>query len=298
MSTTSQREFERLLKGKRPCADALETLDGRSVFRDIVSPKGSSSNSWMMGKMAMSLVTGLPLVRSRSWIGLHFIGCDLSDLSWDSSYINNCVFERCDMTDGGLWNSSVSDTQFKRCNMERFRFGGIDYRSPCPNEFYRITIEGGSIAGSFYSCELFDTCLFRRCGVRSVHFNGSIFRNCIFEGTLKDVIFRRYSKSVRNRPPNLLEGCDFRRARLVHVEFMNIDIDPTMLPDDDDLLILPRGPEDWLEWGQLIKDDRFAPEMARRAGKPSVINLSTLARGFDEDEIQALVEIARRSYST
>ena len=104
--------------------------------------------------------------------------------------------------------------------------------------------------------------------------------------------FRNCNFWFPKESPNLLLGCDFRKTRLIDVEFRNIDLDLTMFPIDDDPIALPRGPLDWLEWGALTGHTWFAEQMANVSGTPTITRLSELRPEFSDDDIRKLAEVA------
>jgi len=292
MESPSQLEFNRLLIRKQARPELLDRVGHRPVLDGVSLPTRRVLAFPRLGSMTSDLGGG-PLIWRHTWKSLHFRNCNLSELTLMSCALSDCVFEHCNLAGIGLWGTLVQDCRFEHCDMPSFGFGGINISNPKKtNRYSGMVITGGSMRGSLFSCEPVDRCKLLNCDVRSVNYKAAILTHCVFEGTLQDVIFERRSRSFPKKPPNLLLGCDFRKTRLIDVVFRNIDLDLSMLPLDKDLIVLPRGPLDWLEWGALTGHTWFAKQRADGSGTPTITRLSELRPEISDDDIRKLAEVA------
>jgi hypothetical protein len=83
----------------------------------------------------------------------------------------------------------------------------------------------------------FEGCTFRHCAFRRFDARSADFVDCAFVGTITSATFHRNGRSFDGTPrQNLFSGNDLSRARPRRVEFRNVDLTGTRLPDGPEYL--------------------------------------------------------------
>lgn len=295
MTAQSKKVIAYLKRGWSIESLISERADGRVVVRGLQLP-GSKPWLTLSGlREAVALSSGSLRVSQAKWTGIHFVDCVLSDLSFFQCELKNCIFHNCNCSQVGLWESAVYDCAFEGCDLRAAVLGGVDSKLPKPNVYQRVTFRNCDMRSSTYAAEEFTDCNFVNSRLDNIGFHGSRFVNCTFKGRLYHVSFCKYGAILLDGvPANLMTDCDFRDARLTWCEFRNIDVSALHLPDDPNILILPRGSQDWLDWGRKL-DGRvpmsYFEDMASRSGTPSMVSLKDLREVFQAEDIAVLERV-------
>jgi uncharacterized protein YjbI with pentapeptide repeats len=94
-----------------------------------------------------------------------------------------------------------------------------------------------------YIAAHFEECNFKHARLENIDFQSSTFRNCTFEGELREVIFYRKGFGAQEFPENEMSGVDFSRAKLRWTEFRGLDLKDVCFPTDNDHIVLDNFPE-------------------------------------------------------
>ncbi|MNV48237.1 Pentapeptide repeats (8 copies) [compost metagenome] len=165
---------------------------------------------------------------------------------------SNKNFAYYDFTKTNFNSSIFENTNFENCLFESSVLNGsrIFYESNFENCIFRnINLSDTSIGSHkgvyknciFENCEYkrrsfnftqFIDCKFIKAKFTTVNFNGSQFRNCIFEGKFRDVTFNGIYDSNSDSKA-CLYNCDFYYAKLgTFVSFENCDLSTCTPPKD------------------------------------------------------------------
>lgn len=292
--------FNRLRKRRSLIKLGLPVYEGRLLIEGIRSTPAVPTSSFNFQSHTYVLTEGPPFFKRMRWSGLHFRDCDLSDIGFFGARFANCTFERCQFRKAGFWNSAIEGVTFLRCDLSDCALGGVDSRRKNPNRYERVQFTNCRLSGSAHSCEQYLRCVFDNCEFSDVDFLGAVFDRCEFVGDLKDAVFRREMIPGKGRQKNSLSGCNFKEADVRWCQFLYIDLDPCMFNLGDDLIVLPRGPDDWRAWleeGHITRTEGhqlYVREEAKCAGVPSIASRTVLLRSFTPEEVQALADLAGR----
>lgn len=273
----------------------LEARDNRVVVEGLRVPQPEPYHKQPVGDLDVEFTSGTFRIWRKSWRDLHFVGCDLSETSLSSSKVINCVFEKCKLQHASLWTCQITDCRFIRCDLKDMVPGGVDFFCNTPNKFTRAVFERCDLRHSHHGHESYSHCQFLGCRLDLVDFMGAVFEDCLFEGVLKETIFRRtdpFQRGGRSCENRFLR-CDLRRAKLIDCQFFHIEFDPAILPEDEDLIVLPGGPDDLEKWQACFREEEgFIRRRRGWSGKPTVLNRRGLEETFTEDQIGWLLDIA------
>jgi uncharacterized protein YjbI with pentapeptide repeats len=273
----------------------LEKVDGRWVVRDLAFPQPVVTGHIDAAGRDWATITGKLNLSWIWWRNIHFVNCNFSNVGLFHDRLTNCVFEKCVCEQMGFWSAKVRDCRFVRCSLRHAALGGTAaiHRFTRPCKFLGVVFEKCDFRGSAHSVEWYLRCSFLGCRLDDVDFHGAVFEDCEFQGLLNEVRFyHRFPLCPLNRPNRMLR-CDFRKATLRDCEFMNIDIDPTLLPADDDLVILPHGPADLIRWRErLTRYESYVDRLIKLSGTPAVQSRASLLELYSPEEVQILVDIA------
>ena len=291
--------YNRLKKGKTLEGLGLGKLAGRWLVESLSVPQPEPKGLFQFKGLTFQQNANVQILKKVRWENMHFSYCDFSDLGFFGLEMTNCHFTNCRCQEIGFWDANISDCEFVACDMTDAAFGGVDMNRPRPNRYSNVIFQGCDFRGSAHSCEAYDSCSFINCRLEHIDFEGAVFSDCIFEGKLQDVMFKARSAACGPIRTNRLSGCDFRRTELVACAFVNIDLNPDLLPNSEDLIVLWNGPADWAKWGEQISAAQhegrslFLKHVTKDSGAPTVTNRSLLLSAFSTEEVEMLVKIGR-----
>ncbi len=291
--------FRRLCRGGP--FDDLDLLmhEGRCIVHGLRLP------TMELPRRLFGLGDGLRFVSDRQHFkrktleGVEFHNCDFTELALSRSTVRNCVFKNCKLEGIFIYRSRISNCVFHKCSLRDTAFGGNNVTWPVPpNEFDEVMFDQCDFRGSAHGCVLYTACSFRQCSFKTT-FPGAVFTNCSFEGRLDEVIFHGQNLDFPKMPPNLMAGCDLSTADIRHCRFVDMSVNPAIFGENQDVLILWNGPEDWRRWleGGHIEctegNCAFVEIMIDGRSRPDVASRSNLSELFTQKEIEALESISQ-----
>ena len=291
--------YQKLLEGSPLEGLGLEMSGQMFRVKDLKVPQPQTTSTSKLRQWVVRHQTNTQELKKGTWANVHFSKCDFSDFAFMESTVRNCVFEKCTLRAAGFWNSQISNCMFKNCDMRDVAFGGSSVLGSKCSQFENVQFVASDLRDTAHSHEAYSTCSFLNSKLEGVDFLGAIFTDCIFEGELKEVCFRNQDPTHASSPKNRLTNCSFRDAKLLDCQFIKIDLDPSILPKDEDILLLPRGSVDLLFWLESIEQELsegrrwFIKEQAENSGAPGIASISSLSDVFTASEIQKLVEICQ-----
>jgi uncharacterized protein YjbI with pentapeptide repeats len=292
--------YHRLQKGRRLDRLGLEVVDGRMVIKGLRAQQPSPQSVFSLKGRDYVITQADQLFKRVDWTALRFVDCDFSEIGFFEAKMSDCIFEKCKFKKAGFWDSHLERSRFIACDLRHCAFGGADFKKPHPNRFEVVAFERCDLRASAHSCEVFSGCAIDNCNVNALDFLGAVFEDCTFTGKFTEVTFRRGISLYSSMPENKLLRCDFTKADITWCQFLNIDIDPSSFAQDDDLIILWHGPEDWRAWleeGHIPATEgavRYIQDLRDNSGTPAICSRAALSTIFKPEEVRALVDIANR----
>ncbi len=181
-------------------------------------------------------LTGRTVIRNATWKSIDFLGSNLDSIRFFDCTIENCVFDKCKCKDWRMWGTTISDTSFDSADLRSAALGGV--QNGKRNQFRKVNFSGADLRDTGYEAAEFVACTFKNTKLDKVDFQTTVFKDCVFEGELCEVLFYRTGFRGEKYPPNEMKGVDFSRAKLRFVEFRGLDLEDVRLPVDDDHILL------------------------------------------------------------
>ncbi len=234
-----------------------------------------------------------------SWRDIDFTGSDFGEAMFVGCEISNCIFERANCQNIGFWDVRLAGCNFNHANLRSSVWGALSSEQPRPNVFKECTFDCADLRDTVHFAEQYYSCSFRNSRLRKLQLDGTVFKDCVFEGALDQLMFLKRSSRGPDLPENSMEGCDLSKCTLKFVEFRNMNLTNTRLPLGGVHIFLPRGPEDLLEWSRRLGEDSitlgalgFIKFLAETCGTPSIIAESDITKNFSKEQIDLLRRVA------
>jgi uncharacterized protein YjbI with pentapeptide repeats len=106
------------------------------------------------------------------------------------------------------------------------------------NIYTGVDFSDAGLRRTGYEAAVFEGCNFRHSKLEGIDSETSSFRNCVFEGELRDVVFNRWGYRGEAFPPNEMLNVDFSQAKLHDVRFRGLTLEQVKLPDDSDHILI------------------------------------------------------------
>jgi Pentapeptide repeats (9 copies) len=292
--------WDRLLRGRSLDDLQLARHEGRFDLRRLGRPRRTSK--WF-GFGTTELPSGVPLrIQGASWRDLDFSGAVLEELRLFRMKVINCKFDECRLPGLRVWSSSFADCTFVKANLRNCMLGGVE--DTLRTKYLRVDFSRADIRSTSYEAAAFEGCAFRSTQLSGVDFESSTFKDCVFEGEIRDVVFWRHGFEGERHPPNQMINVNFRRAQLHAVSFRGLTMDKVMFPEDKDHVVIDDCPavlerlvSILLKQGDktarslvfyLEMDREWLPPRARR-----VVNLQDLNEFGGREVVDLFVELQR-----
>jgi uncharacterized protein YjbI with pentapeptide repeats len=150
--------------------------------------------------------------------------------------IENCRFDYSDLRGIRIWATTMQDVSFRHANLRDSVLGGV--KDGVWNRFIDVDFSEANLSRTIYEAAEFERCAFVDSNIVNVDFQSSNFKNCRFEGELKDVLFYRHGFKGEGYPPNEMMDVDFTGANLHDVDFRDLDLAGVRFPSDDEHLVI------------------------------------------------------------
>lgn len=252
--------WERLSKGRTLDDLPIPMHAGRRDLRGLKVPEKPAARKFSLSFGAHARANSGRSFERSTWEALDFTGSHLVDLQFSMMTVDNCLFDRCKLQNLRVWASTFSDCSFFSANLRNAALGAVvgDTR----NSFLRVDFSRADMAGTVYTAAAFEGCSFKFSKLSGVDFQSSTFKDCVFEGELKDVLFYRYGFKGEQFPPNEMINVDLRRAKLRDVAFRGLTLEHVLLPEDQEHVVIEDYASALRQTIPLLRED--ADETARR----------------------------------
>jgi uncharacterized protein YjbI with pentapeptide repeats len=284
---------------------SLSMNNGRIDVRGLTVSPPSAGKTVGTPLADVTELAGLTVIRNGIWKSLDFSGSKLDGLRFFDCIIENCVFDKCRCQDWRMWGTAISDTTFQSADLRGAALGGV--QDGKRNQFRKVGFASADLRRTAYEAAEFVECTFKDTRLDKVDFQTTVFRDCVFEGELLEVLFYRTGFRGESYPPNNMERVDFSRAKLRFVEFRGLDLDQVQLPAGDDHIVLRPYREilDRLIRGFSGKTDPMSKGLAgnfqfklKWAGPrqvQGVLNKKDLLEIGGKDAVQAVLQVLQTS---
>jgi len=178
--------------------------------------------------------------RNQRLNNVDFSGQRLDHLRFFDCTLTHCSFDHATCRDLRMWGTTLCDCTFSETDLRDSALGGIQ-NGKC-NRFERVQFQGTDMRGTAYTSAEFTNCCFDHVKLAKVDFQGSRFKHSIFRGELQEVLFYDHGFQGEAFEPNRMENVDLSGAQLRWVEFRRLDLETTVLPSDEDHIIIPNYP--------------------------------------------------------
>ena len=249
-NTIKIEAWRRLLTGESLADLSLPKKNGRIDFSGLVlpQPRVLERRNTQFGQMERYEPNAL--FRKVKLHDIDFSQSKLDSLSFEESELSNCCFDRCQLRNLRLWASTIRDCTFCDSDLRESGLGLATIEGPLSrrrNKFINVAFAKADLRNTVYVAAAFEQCSFRFAKLVKILFGTSTFKDCSFEGELREVRFWRSDLSVRGFPtdafpPNEMIDVDFSRATLRDVEFRGLTLHRVRLPNDPDHIILEDFP--------------------------------------------------------
>ncbi len=257
----SAEVWRRLKSSSSMSGLGLSRVDERFDLTGIRAPEPPLVREHPVSRWAASVreLTGLTVLRGAKWTHLDFSNTDLRSLRFFGCEIEECRFDKARCQDWSLWDTKITKSSFRSANLRGATLGAVDERGN-RNSFVDVDFRDADLSETAFKSADMIRCAF--ANVARVSFAGTVFVDCIFEGTVDSVLFCRHAPRGEAYPPNEMKGVNFRGAHLRQVGFRGLDLADVRWPRDEEHVIVPdyRAALDRLLQGLQGRPD----ELARR----------------------------------
>jgi len=295
--------WSKLVRG-RPLDDLVPLHGGRWDLRGLKLGAQPTKKRFAFGLRAMVRVVDAALIERATWRDLDLSSTSLDGLQLSRMNIVNCAFDNSSMQNMRVWASVFRDCTFVGGNLRGSVLGGVDNGKV--SSYLRVDFSRADLRRTVYEAAAFEACSFRYSKLTGVDFQTSTFKDCVFEGEVRDVMF--YHRAFRGErfPPNEMINVDFRRAQLHDVAFRGLTLETVALPQDDKHIVIDdyaetlryvipilekQGDETARALIYLLEIDRkWLPVAKKRA----VINLEDVAETTGREGVDRLLQVLNR----
>jgi uncharacterized protein YjbI with pentapeptide repeats len=214
----------------------LGTRGGRIDLRNLVLPDPEVSRVFRFAGTPVTELKKLAEFRNVEWMNIDFTGSELRSMRFFDAKIRNCLFDNCQMQDLRIWSTVIDESSLKATNLKDSSLGAV--QNGRRNTFSGVDFSGADLRGAGFNAASFERCLFRNTRLVKIDFQSSTFKDCQFEGELRDVIFSRRGFKGEALPQNEMINVDFTRAKFWAVQFRDLKLDRVTLPQDDEHILI------------------------------------------------------------
>jgi len=152
-----------------------------------------------------------------------FENCNFIGLSFAK-----CIFKDVDFSDLRQWNCKFENCLFEKANFNNATLG-------VKNDFRGCIFLQAKLKGKYFSFgefNLFDSCNFLHCDIRSAWIIATRFESCVFESIFKNVRFSgEVEAKISGNYPATLTNCNLTKSIFRDVEIMDgAKFEKTSLP--------------------------------------------------------------------
>ncbi|SPE28519.1 hypothetical protein SBA2_40071 [Acidobacteriia bacterium SbA2] len=243
--------WRRLQTGESLTDLSLPKKNGRIDLSGLVLPKPKALERWHTPLGNLEKFEPNASFHRSNWRDIDFSESKLHSICFEESEISNCCFDRCELRNLRFWATTIQDCSFRGADLRESGLGLATIEGPLSgmrNKFVNVDFAKADLRNTVYVAAAFERCSFRFAKLINILFGTSTFKDCSFEGELREVRFWRSDLSVRGFPtdafpPNEMINVDFSHATLRDVEFRGLTLDRVQLPCDSDHIVIDDFPD-------------------------------------------------------
>lgn len=214
--------------------------EGRIDLRGLEVSSPVIGGTVSAGGTTFKSLSGVVEVRDAEWNGLDLSQARLGSFKLFDSEISNCWFDQAYCRGWRLWDSRVGHSSFGAADLRDAaigtgtRAGSVAWRD--------VSFDLADMRGVLAKGALIERCTFRGSKLSNSEFLQSTLRDCVFAGTLRDVLFD--CREVDSRPtPGVLVNLDFSQSTFEDVEFRGAHFEGLKLPSVAGIYVIPAFPQ-------------------------------------------------------
>jgi uncharacterized protein YjbI with pentapeptide repeats len=218
------------------------TEEGRIDLRGLAAPQPTVVREIaMFGGVSVSQMSGQTILKDVKWHALDFSRSVLDSLVFVDGDIQGCSFEGARCRRWSVSGTTIIETSFRGADLRQTALSGLGVAGE-RNSFHRVDFTEADLRDTTHVSGDFVDCDFSRADLSNVDFKGDVFVNCLFEGTLNEVMFYKHHVLHKTLPPNEMKNVDFRRAKFHDVAFRGLDLETVKWPENDEHIVVDDYP--------------------------------------------------------
>jgi uncharacterized protein YjbI with pentapeptide repeats len=228
--------WNRLVCDKPLDSLGLGSKDGRVDLNGLTLPELRVKRTFEFNGIPIEEIESAPFVKCAKWKSFDFTASKLKHLRLTECELSDCLFDGCQLEDLRVWATTFRECSFTRANLRGAVLGAVENGKR--NVYSGVDFSGADLRRTVYTAAAFERCNFRYSKLEGIDFGTSTFRDCVFEGELRDVVFYRRGFKGESFPPNEMLNVDFSQAKLHDVGFRGLTLEQVKLPDDSDHILI------------------------------------------------------------
>lgn len=228
--------WDRLVRNKPLDGLGLGSKDRRVDLTGLTMPEVRVKRTFEFNGIPMEETEPAPFVKCAKWKSFDFTASKLKHLRLTECELSDCLFDRCQLEDFRVWATAFRECSFTRASLRGAVLGAVENGKR--NVYSGVDFSGADLRRTVYTAAVFERCNFRHSKLEGIDFGTSTFRDCVFEGELRDVIFYQRGFKGESFPPNEMLNVDFSQAKLHDVGFRGLTLDQVKLPDDSGHIVI------------------------------------------------------------
>ncbi len=296
--------WDRLVRGESLQGLALPERNGRVDLRGLQLPSPEILQQLSVGHFGSDQFDLASAIHDVKWKGLDFSGSKLNGLRFFRCEIADCLFDSCRLQDIKVWTTAFVDCSFRGANLRGSSLGAVE--NGARNIYRDVDFSTADLRETVYQAAAFEKCIFRNARLVKIDFQGSTFKDCIFEGELQDVLFYRYGFRGEKFPPNEMINVNMSHAVLHAVDFRGLTLDSVKLPENVSHVVIKDVAKTLDKFAADLnqRKDPLAKELAEflnisRQWIPvdqmqNVVNLQDLEQSLGADAVRLFLELIKK----
>jgi uncharacterized protein YjbI with pentapeptide repeats len=296
--------WDRLLRNKPLSGLPVETRSGRVNLGAVELPAPSLLRRAHVHGVTLNELMPGAIIQGAEWQSIDFTGSKLGSIRFFDCDIRDCLFDNCQLKDWRVWGTTISQSSFKGANLMKSALGAVFNAKR--NTYSEVDFSEADLRETVYRAAAFEKCVFRGTKLSGIDFQTSTFKDCIFVGELRDVLFYKRGFDGNDFPENEMVNVDFSQAALHDVSFRGLSLDRVKFPEDGHHIVirdvaytLARLSDQLKQQGDITAKRAIAfLNLGRRWVEPhqaqAVMNIDDMAETIGMEGVARIRELLRK----